>query len=184
MPATREWPAACDAWCTDAVGLTVRLFGGGDDADALGRLVVDAYSTDAGYPSDDDYERELADVAGRAERAAVAVAVMDDRVVGCVTYVAEHTDPMAEHDDPEAGAFRMLAVGPAAQGAGAGAALVQWCVARARAGGKLRLVIHSGSWMSSAHRLYERLGFVRRPDLDFAPKPGVDLLGFSLEVPR
>lgn len=164
------------------MAITVRLLADDDDADALGRLVLAAYLSDEGYPQDPGYEAELLDVAGRARAADVAVAALDGRVVGSVTYVAEQSNPMSEHDDPDAGAFRMLAVDPAVQGSGAGRALVQWCVERARGGGKRRLLIHSGVWMTRAHGLYERMGFIRRPDLDAEPVPGVHLLGYALEL--
>jgi hypothetical protein len=38
--------------------------------------------------------------------------------------------------------------------------------------------------MTTAHRLYQRLGFQRQPDRDWRPVPGVDVtaLGFSLEL--
>ena len=33
-----------------------------------------------------------------------------------------------------------------------------------------------------AHRIYERLGFRRTPDLDWSPVEGVDLLAFRLDL--
>jgi ribosomal protein S18 acetylase RimI-like enzyme len=74
----------------------------------------------------------------------------------------------------------MLAVSPRAQGRGAGRALVEACVSRARAAGKRRIVIHSTEWMTTAHRLYDDLGFERAPELDWSP--GVQLLGFVLDL--
>jgi ribosomal protein S18 acetylase RimI-like enzyme len=60
----------------------------------------------------------------------------------------------------------MLAVDPAAQGRGVGPALVAECLDRARAAGRQRMVIGSTEWMTTAHRIYERIGFVRVPELD------------------
>ena len=34
----------------------------------------------------------------------------------------------------------------------------------------------------AAHRIYERLGFERRPELDWTPVPGVDLRGYALRL--
>jgi hypothetical protein len=34
--------------------------------------------------------------------------------------------------------------------------------------------------MTAAHRLYERLGFVRTPSLDWSPVPGLELITFAL----
>lgn len=154
----------------------------GDDADALGDIVVRAYRALPGHVVSPDYEAELRAVARRAGEAEVAVAVDDGRLVGCVTFAADADNPWAEHDDPDAACFRMLAVDPAAQRRGAGRALAEWCVRRARERGKHRLLIHSTPWMADAHRLYRSLGFVRRPDLDETPVPGIDLLGFALEL--
>jgi len=36
--------------------------------------------------------------------------------------------------------------------------------------------------MTAAHRLYGRLGFVRAPELDWEPVPGIVLLGFRLPL--
>jgi GNAT superfamily N-acetyltransferase len=113
----------------------------------------------------------------------VLVAVADDgAVLGGVTYAGSPASKQAEFDDPEASGFRMLAVDPAAQGTGAGAALVAAVVERAQAGGRRRIIIHSTPWMTTAHRLYFRRGFTRRPDLDWTPVPGLDLWGFVLEL--
>jgi GNAT superfamily N-acetyltransferase len=155
----------------------------GDDLDALGRIVHTAYTTAPGYPPDPEYDAELLDVAARARAAVVAVAEADDgRLVGCVTYVSDQANPMSEHDDPEAAAFRMLGVDPADQGRGAGRALVQWCIDQARSEGKRRLLIHSGVWMTRAHAMYRSMGFVARSDHDWEPVPGIKLLGFAYEI--
>jgi hypothetical protein len=36
--------------------------------------------------------------------------------------------------------------------------------------------------MAEAKHIYESLGFERRPAIDFSPAPGVDLIGYSLEL--
>ena len=60
------------------------------------------------------------------------------------------------------GEFRMLAVAPAARGRGVGEALVRLCLDRFRADGcRARSCISTLAEMTAAHRLYERLGFVR-----------------------
>ena len=62
--------------------------------------------------------------------------------------------------------FRMLAVDPTVQGRGVGPRLVAECLERARAAGCRRMVIGSTEWMTTAHRIYERLGFRRAPEND------------------
>lgn len=150
-----------------------------------GAVILASYRALDGYVSEPDYERELADVATRAAVAEVAVAVGGGgQVVGCITYVPDPSNPYAEFDDEAASGFRMLGVDPELQGGGAGRALVQWCVERAVVDGKQRIFIHSTPWMVRAHGLYERMGFERRPDLDWVPVPDIQLLGFVLELPR
>ena len=68
-------------------------------------------------------------------------------------------------DDGDCG-FRMLAVDPAVQGRGVGPRLVAECLDRARLAGCRRMIIGSTEWMTTAHRMYERLGFRRAPELD------------------
>ena len=163
------------------------------DYERAGAVVLASYLALPGHVEVPGYERELADVATRAMVAEVVVAVEgegdgerdgegDTTVIGCVTYVPDFTNPYAEFEDPDAAGFRMLGVDPARQGSGAGRALVEWCIERAVADGKARLLIHSTPWMTRAHALYERLGFERRPDFDWVPVPRIELLGFGLEL--
>ena len=164
--------------------MKVRLAEPGDYA-ALGAVTVAAYRAVPGYVGEPTYEDELRDVGTRAAAVdtEVFVAVADDGVVlGGVTYAASPASPQAEFDDPDAAGFRMLAVDPVAQGTGAGAALVTAVVERARADGRRRVIIHSTRWMTTAHGVYTRRGFVRRPDLDWTPVPGIDLWGFVLDL--
>jgi ribosomal protein S18 acetylase RimI-like enzyme len=79
-------------------------------------------------------------------------------------------------------AFRMLAVDPGARGQGVGEALVRTCLDRARAAGRARMVLSTGELMTAAHRLYERLGFQRLPERAWAPRPGIDLRVYALDL--
>ena len=76
----------------------------------------------------------------------------------------------------------MLAVAPDQQNSGAGSALAKWCVERAKATGRKRIIIHSTQWMTTAHRIYGRLGFERAEHLDWSPVPGFLLMAFVYEV--
>jgi GNAT superfamily N-acetyltransferase len=150
-----------------------------DEHDALGALCVAAYRAEGlGSPH---YDPVLRDVAGRAEAAEVLVAADDAALLGTVTLVL-HGGPMREISESDEGEFRMLAVDPAAQGRGAGAALVEACAARARDRGLRALVASSQDRMLRAHALYRRLGFVREPARDWSPIPGVDLIVFTLAL--
>jgi ribosomal protein S18 acetylase RimI-like enzyme len=147
----------------------------------LGALTLVAYKSAPGSAVTRPYEDELLDVEGRARGALVLVAI-DGRLLGGVTYVGDVTNAYAEFDDPQAAGIRMLAVDPEAQGRGIGMALVEACLDQARADGRARVVLHSTPWMRAAHRLYDRLGFVRRPDLDWQPVPDVYLAGYVFEL--
>jgi ribosomal protein S18 acetylase RimI-like enzyme len=99
-----------------------------------------------------------------------------------VTYVHGPDDPYSEElSEGEAG-VRMLAVDPACHGRGAGRALTQVCIERARADGRRRIVLHTGDWMAAAEHLYESLGFERERAIDFSPAPGIDLIGYAFDL--
>lgn len=134
---------------------------------AAGSVVQAAYFALEGYPRDPHYDEMLGDVATRAREADVVVALDDHgEVVGCLTFVADHTNPHAEHGDPDAASFRYFGVASEAAGRGVGAAMVQWCVDEARHLGRARLRIHTLTMMHAAQRLYARMGFVRDPQHD------------------
>ena len=82
------------------------------------------------------------------------------------------------------GEFRTLSVAPEGRRRGVGRALVVDCIDRARATGLTEVLLCSLSVMAPAHALYESLGFVRRPELDWSPLPGVLLWAFSLDLVR
>ncbi len=151
--------------------------------DALADLTVAAYRA---LRSDWDlggYADELADVEARAAAAEVLVAVDGAEVIGGVTFVPGPGNPYAE--DLREGEFgvRMLAVLPAAQGKGAGRALMAACIVRAHALGATGIALHSTAWMTVAHRLYESLGFARTPSRDLI-YPDVEILSFVLTLDR
>ncbi|MEW2633086.1 GNAT family N-acetyltransferase [Streptomyces sp. NPDC048389] len=152
---------------------------------ALGRLTAHAY-LDGGLldlGEDDPYLEVLRDVASRDAHAEVHVAV-DERntLLGGVTFVPA-AGPFADIAGPGEAEFRMLAVDAGARGRGAGEALVRTCVERARAvPGCVRLVLSTQPMMYAAHRLYDRLGFVRTPERDWSPIPAVPLLTYALEL--
>jgi ribosomal protein S18 acetylase RimI-like enzyme len=155
-----------------------------DEYETLGDLTVAAYhSIPAEMPHQSIYDLQLRDVAGRARKSCVVVAVSPaGELLGGVTYVSGPDDPYSEElREGEAG-IRMLAVDPARQGRGIGRALTEWCVERARAAGRVRLVLHTGEFMPAAVHLYERMGFERVPELDFSPAPGIALIAYAFEL--
>ncbi|QIP84736.1 GNAT family N-acetyltransferase [Streptomyces sp. Tu 2975] len=165
--------------------ITIRNIEPGEHT-ALGELTAGAY-LDGGLLAlgeQDPYIEVLRDVAGRNAQAEVYVAVdAQNTLLGGVAFVPAG-GPFADIAGPGEAEFRMLAVDARARGRGAGEALVRTCVERARATpGCVRLVLSTQPTMYAAHRIYDRLGFVRTPERDWEPVPGlVSLLTYALEL--
>lgn len=148
---------------------------------AVGALTVAVYRD--GRLAPEEYLASLADAESRARHTEILVAVDGaDRLLGAVALVL-NGGPYAElAASDDAAEFRMLVVSEPARGAGIGTALITECMDRAKAAGKRRMVISTGTNMTAAHRRYEALGFLRAPDLDWSPLPGVTLLGYAREL--
>ena len=150
------------------------------DHERIGELTAGVYTAE-GHASP-GYAEQLADVAGRADRAQLLVARdADGQVVGSVALVLAG-DFGEITESPDEAAFRMLVVDPAARGLGVGELLVRSCLDRARAAGRRRMVLSTAPGMTAAHRLYERMGFTRLPERDWSPAPGIDLRVYALEL--
>jgi ribosomal protein S18 acetylase RimI-like enzyme len=153
-----------------------------EELTAVGALTLDSYAADGFVTEEDDYAEELSDAAARAHMAEVYVAVTEDgALLGTVTFCPEGSD-YRELAAPGEGEFRMLAVAPEARGRGVGEAMVRMCVERAAELGYDAVVMSSMASQVQAHRIYERVGFRRTPDLDWKPVPSVQLLGFRLDL--
>ncbi|MDX3114726.1 MULTISPECIES: GNAT family N-acetyltransferase [Streptomyces] len=153
----------------------------------LGDITAQAYLRDGllDYGEEDPYLPVLKDVAARAAAAEVLVAVDGDRLLGGVTFVSG-PGPVADIARPGEAEIRALAVAHAGRGRGAGEALVRACLKRARATpGCTAVVLSSQRAMHTAHRIYERLGFLRTPERDWNPVPHLDdltLLTYQLTL--
>ena len=138
-----------------------------DECEALGKITLTAYKNLDGRASLGPYENELLDVAARQLDSEVYVAVDNDgTLVGGITYVPGPEHALGEFLDPEGAGIRMLAVDPQYQRSGAGRALVEACIARARLQHRRRIILHSTPVMTSAQAIYKRLGFKLSPELD------------------
>ena len=136
-----------------------------------------------------DYYAMLENVAARAAKPALRVFVAcnsTDHLLGSVDFI----DDMAQYGSggsastvTNAVGIRLLAVDNAARGKGVGKALTQFCIERARELGKARIVLHTTRVMQAAWTLYERLGFVRFPEIDFR-QGNLEVFGFQLVLSR
>jgi GNAT superfamily N-acetyltransferase len=77
--------------------------------------------------------------------------------------------------------IRLLAVAPQARGQGIGQALVQECLRRARQSGATAITLHTTEMMSVAMKMYEQMGFVHNPSMDFSPAPGRIVKGYRFD---
>ena|SRR5690554_2753870 len=153
-----------------------------DDYPEIGRLTLVAYLADGQVRPGQPYYPVLADVAARATWGEIFVAQGDDsQLLGAVLFVLAGSE-YAELAGPGEAEFRMLAVDPSAQGRGIGEALARACLARAAELGCRAVVISARDFATRAHRLYAKLGFVRMPEHDWTPLPGVNLLALRCEI--
>jgi ribosomal protein S18 acetylase RimI-like enzyme len=155
-----------------------------DELAAVGRLTYDAYLADGHLTGRETggYAKKLADARPRFTEAELLVAVDDgDTLLGTVA-IARPGSSWCEIGRDDELEFRMLAVAPAARGRGVGEALTRLVLDRAAEQGFRAVVLSSSESMTAAHRLYERLGFRRTPELDWVPEPGVSLITYRVEV--
>jgi ribosomal protein S18 acetylase RimI-like enzyme len=163
-----------------------------DECEELGRITVRSYRRLTGGEPLGSYEEELADVKARTSEADVFVALNDEGVLmGGVTYVPGPGTSLSEFVDEEAAGIRHLAVDPRHQGSGAGRALIETCIAQARAQQRLRVRLHSTKPMVIARAMYERLGFVRTSEFDifydgepYSVEAPLHLIAYALTLPE
>ncbi|UNX53917.1 GNAT family N-acetyltransferase [Georgenia sp. TF02-10] len=136
------------------------------DLDRIGEIGVNAF--EAAQLLSADYAAVLCDVATRASDAVVLVARDGSEVLGSVT-LATAGGRYADLARPGEVEVRMLAVDPAAQGRGAGEALLRAAIRWAAEHGHDALVLSvvSTDGPGTPHRLYERLGFRRDVGRDY-----------------
>ncbi|HEV8437107.1 MAG TPA: GNAT family N-acetyltransferase [Methylomirabilota bacterium] len=157
------------------------------DRDAIRDVTLAAYQEYAARMASlwDSYRQNILATLAAVAPAEQIVAEQDGSVVGCVLlYPPRHVrwtedEPAVWIPWPE---VRLLAVAPGARGRGVGAALMQECVGRARRSGVAALSLHTTDLMQAAMQLYARMGFVRAPELDFSPAPGVTVKGYRLDL--
>jgi ribosomal protein S18 acetylase RimI-like enzyme len=163
--------------------MEIRDIRSGEEAEA-GRVTRLAYLefVEPGDQEWDDYLGQIEDVAGRAGKVPVLVAVDDGRVIGSATLETEEAGLGDDPVEPGTLNLRMLGVDPESRGHGAGRALVDETVRRARAAGKRAVTLHTILEMQVAQRLYESMGFVRDPARDWQVTEEFRLYAFRLDL--
>ncbi|MBL1095826.1 GNAT family N-acetyltransferase [Streptomyces coffeae] len=156
-----------------------------EELDEVGEMTAAVYLDDdlLDFGAEDPYLNDLRDARRRSAESEVLVAT-DSRggtVLGTLAFAA-YGAPYAQRARPGEGEFRMLAVRHEARRRGVAEALVRACMDKARELGLRGIVISSHPRMTTAHRLYGRLGFVRAPERDWEPVPGVAIWAFTVAL--
>jgi GNAT superfamily N-acetyltransferase len=128
------------------------------------------------------YAEDMMDVRRRLNESQLIVAELDGQLAGTVTLYLD-----AEHSSQggwPAGwaSIRLLAVHPAYRGRGIGRALINECIRQCRNQGIATIGLHTTEMMDVARRMYERMGFIRVPEFDFHPRPGVVVMAYRLDL--
>lgn len=130
-----------------------------------------------------EYLRRIADIAGRAERTPVLVALLDGAIVGSVTIELDDTiessrlQPMA----PDEAHLRMLGVHPGHRRQGIGRALVEASMVFAIAHGRDRMTLETTERMRAAQAMYEAMGFTPMGRREV--EPGLVFLDYERRLP-
>jgi predicted N-acetyltransferase YhbS len=154
-----------------------------DDQAAIEAVTLSAYQEYAPIMQDnwERYRHSILGTLADVKPAKQIVAEQNGAIVGTVllfpaaTVINRPDGGTATLTWPE---IRLLAVSPAARGQGVGAALVRECMRRARQAGFAAVTLHTTDMMAVAMSMYERIGFVRAPELDFEPAPGFTIKGY------
>jgi ribosomal protein S18 acetylase RimI-like enzyme len=144
---------------------------------AIGDLRVAAYRADGFLSGTSRYTQTLWGL-GADGTGVVLAAVEGTALVG--TAMLEfwpHAEPVVR--GPAEAAIRALAVAPGARGRGVGRALLAAVTQRAAERGTTHLVLLTMPKMRTAQHLYATAGFVRLPERDECPRPGVALLAYG-----
>ena len=157
--------------------------------EALGQMLVGVYSGLDGFPTPEAqprYYEMLANIgqftAKPKVRVLVAVAPEGELAGGVVYFgeMAEYGSGGTATQERNASGIRLLGVSPRFRKTGAGKALTEACIRLAREAGHAQVILHTTQSMQVAWGLYERLGFTRSKDLDFAQQ---DLAVFGFRLP-
>ena len=152
------------------------------EVDEVGTVVVSAYQEYAALMPLDVwamYSENIRDVRSRLKESDLIVARQGGRIAGAVTFYPKHKKREAVWP-PDWTGIRLVAVRPESRGQGIGRLLVEECIRRSREQAAAAVGLHTTSFMSVAAAMYERIGFVRVPEYDFHPRPGMTVTAHKL----
>jgi ribosomal protein S18 acetylase RimI-like enzyme len=144
---------------TEKMMITIRDF---EQSDAM-RVNVVAVAAFQQFSGDYADWRAMRDGVSRMSEidGELIVAERDGLIIGAVAYVGPGVKKLSYFDQSWP-IIRMLVVDPASRGLGAGRALTDDCIRRARRDGALVVALHTTPIMTVALPMYQRMGFVRQ----------------------
>ncbi len=159
-----------------------------EDRDAARKVTLSAfqqYATVMPPPRWEGYQQNILATLADVGPAKQIVAEKERAILGSVLLYPPGTAFSTPDEGPLAcPEVGLLAVAPKARGQGIGTALMKECIRRARRLGAACLNLHTTDMMQVAMRMYERMGFVRAPELDFHPDPSITVKAYRLELAR
>jgi ribosomal protein S18 acetylase RimI-like enzyme len=158
----------------------------GEDRDAALKVTLSAFQQYAGVmplPRWERYHKNIMTTLTDIPPAQQIVAEKEGIIVGSVLFYPPGTAfSTLEEGSLTCPEIRLLAVAPEARGLGIGTALMRECIRRARLLGAPCLNLHTTDMMQVAMGMYERMGFVRAPELDFHLDPNVTVKAYRLDL--
>lgn len=139
------------------------------ELDAVATLLAEVYGVfQPHFPADAwlRYLGEIVDVRSRLGHSQIIVATQAARLAGTVGFLPDGARSRLERWPTGWASIRTLGVRHDARGHGVGTALARECVRRARHGSSRAIGLHTASFMTTATRLYERVGFRRAAEYD------------------
>jgi GNAT superfamily N-acetyltransferase len=153
----------------------------GADRERVNEVTLAAFAQLSSYYDDwPAMAAGIGNVAALAERGELIVAEHDNAIIGAVAYIPPRA-PKAAYFDPAWPIIRMLVVDPQARGLGAGRALTDACIARARRDGSPIIALHTSPFMAVAPSMYLRMGFTELRDAP--PIHGVEYAVYLGQLP-
>lgn len=159
-----------------------------EEFEMIGKLMVAVYSQLEGFPKkieQPEYYSMLANVGALTNTAGTEILVATSpggKIAGAVVYFSDmknYGSGGTATTEQNACGFRLLTTDPLTRGKGIGKMLTNACISKARDSGASQVIIHTTIAMQVAWKMYEKIGFKRSEDLDFA-QGTLPVFGFRL----
>ncbi len=157
-----------------------------EELDKVSGLLKHSYLEYKPQFPDDAWEMYLAsitDIRSRFDKSQLIVAEVGRQLAGTVTLYLRAKDSDEIWPDGWA-VIRLLGVDPRYRRMGIAKALMEECLDRCRKLSIATVGLHTTQIMNIALRMYENMGFVRVPEFDFHPRPGVTVMAYRLNLDK